>query len=299
MQINISNIPLQQIDDEILRSHGVKLYVLRTDLSNKDISGNKLFKLKYNLLQAKKFKCDTLLTFGGAFSNHIAATAAAGKNFGFKTMGIIRGEKQLPLNPTLQYATECGMQLHYVPRSLYKDKILLNNYVKEQFDDEGIYFIPEGGSNELGVKGCEEITNFIPIDFDYIVVSCGTGATVSGIIRSLKNEQHAIGFQILKGDGYIRNELNKWLANDDKDNWHINEDYHFGGYAKVKQELITFVNDFEKTHNIPLDFVYTAKMMFGTYDLIKTGFFARGKTIVFVHTGGIQGNAGLIFRNVN
>jgi len=287
---------LQQISDPILDEKGIKLYVLRTDLNHPEISGNKLYKLKYNLEEAKKQNKTTLLTFGGAFSNHIAATAAAGKLAGLTTIGIIRGDELLDLNPTLKLAKENGMQLHYVSRELYRDKEALMNYVRTKFG-ENIYVIPEGGSNALGVKGCMEITQSIDIPFDFICAPCGTGATFSGILLSLKDKQQAIGFQVLKAEDYIKKEVQHWLAEFkqiDKGNWSINEAYHFGGYAKVNESLKKFIHEFDSKYHIPLDFVYTGKMLFGIFELIDNNFFTAGSTIVAVHTGGIQGNKGFI-----
>lgn len=348
MQFEPMNIPLQAINDAVTKNHGIRLFILRTDLPhppgvhpdkggrhllsfdklriNKEkgignnllhphIGGNKLFKLKYNLLEAKKNNIKNLVTFGGAFSNHISATAAAGKEYGFKTIGIIRGEVYPELNPTLQFAAECGMELHYVSRILYRNKKELYDYVNQQFSQETFYLIPEGGSNELGVLGCKEITKYINTDFDYVCSPCGTGATMAGITLSLKGSQKAIGFQILKAEGYIKNEVEAWLekeahisiakgsnesGNDTEaiiiqNNWNINEDYHFGGYAKIRSELTGFINWFEATNHVPLDCIYTGKMMFGIYDLIGKGFFKKGETIVAVHTGGLQGNAGMKF----
>jgi 1-aminocyclopropane-1-carboxylate deaminase len=315
MQFEPMNIPLQAINDAVTKSHGIRLFILRTDLNHTHISGNKLFKLKYNLLEAEKKGIKTLLTFGGAFSNHISATAAAGKEYGFKTIGIIRGEAYPELNPTLQFAVECGMELHYVSRTLYRNKKELYEYVNQQFSQETFYLIPEGGSNELGVLGCKEITGYINTDFDYVCSPCGTGATIAGIIMSLKGNQKAIGFQILKAEGYIKNEVEEWLKKQPaiaiatdiigseidtdsataQNNRSINEDYHFGGYAKNQTELTGFINWFAQTNHVPLDFIYTGKMMFGIYDLIGKGFFKKGETIVAVHTGGLQGNAGMGF----
>ncbi len=315
MQFEPMNIPLQAINDAVTKNHGIRLFILRADLNHPTISGNKLFKLKYNLLEAEKNGIKTLLTFGGAFSNHISATAAAGKEYGFKTIGIIRGEAYPELNPTLQFAAECGMELHYVSRVLYRNKKELYDYVDQQFSQEKFYLIPEGGSNELGVLGCKEITQYINTDFDYVCSPCGTGATFAGIALSLKNNQKAIGFQILKAEGYIKNEVETWLKKEasisiakwnvefenqneaiiTQNNWSINENYHFGGYAKNRSELTGFINWFEQTNHVPLDCIYTGKMMFGIYDMIGKGFFKKGETVVAVHTGGLQGNAGMGF----
>lgn len=286
--------PLQQIFEPFLEEKRIQLFVLRTDLNHPAISGNKLYKLKYNIEEAKKQHKDTLLTFGGAFSNHIAAIAAAGKEYGLKTIGIIRGEKSSALNPTLQLAQKNGMQLDFISRELYRNKNALMQYVIEKYKNTA-YIIPEGGSNILGVKGCMEIATNINIPFDYICTPCGTGATVAGIILSLKEKQKAVGFQVLKADGYIRGEVDKWLKEFDseKSNWEIKDDYHFGGYAKLTPELKQFAADFYAKHNIALDYVYTAKMMYGIFELIKKDYFKNDSTIIAVHTGGLQGNEGM------
>jgi 1-aminocyclopropane-1-carboxylate deaminase len=295
MQNDSAIIPLQAIVDDITKEHNIRLFVLRLDLNHPRISGNKLYKLKYNLEEAKKQNKKTLLTFGGAFSNHIAATAAAGKEYEFDTIGIIRGEEYEELNPTLKFAAECGMKLFYISRTLYQNKNELYNYIEEQFSSINYYLIPEGGSNELGIKGCKEIVNDIKIDFDFVCCPCGTGTTLSGLILSLKENQTAIGFQVLKAENYIKEEVENWLEKLNfsyKKNWIINEDYHFGGYAKTKPELVRFIEKFEKKNNVSLDYIYTGKMMFGLYNMIQNGYFKSGQTIVAIHTGGLQGNKG-------
>jgi 1-aminocyclopropane-1-carboxylate deaminase len=302
MQFTPMLIPLQLIEDAVTLHSGVRLFVLRIDLNHPFISGNKLFKLKYNLLEARKNNHTTLLTFGGAFSNHIAATAAAGKEHGFNTIGIIRGEEHTELNSTLKFAVSCGMQLHFVSRNLYRDKDKLYEYVNSKFANDNIYLIPEGGSNILGVNGCKEIIQYVTTDFDYICCACGTGATLAGILFSLQHGQSAIGFQVLKAEDYIKTQVEQFIEAEncfinrecDTPVWNINEEYHFGGYAKVTGELTRFMEEFERNNAIPLDYVYTGKMMFGIYDLIKKDFFKKEQTIIAVHTGGIQGNAGFM-----
>ena len=284
--------PLQQVIEPFLDEKGIRLFMLRTDQNHPEISGNKLYKLKYNLIAAREQKKDTILTFGGAFSNHIAATAAAGKEYGFKTIGIIRGEESSMNNPTLSLAKTNGMHLHFVSRELYRNKAALLEYTEATFGKD-IYIVPEGGSNTEGVKGCMEITSSISIPFDIICCACGTGATLSGIILSLKEGQKALGFQVLKAENYIQQEVKNWLerfAQQDKNNWQINEEFHFGGYAKTSPELSAFIKTFQKKHQIPLDHVYTAKMMYGIMELIKNDHFPKNSTIIAVHTGGLQGN---------
>lgn len=211
-------IPLQKISGSFVSSSGINLFVLRLDKIHPDISGNKWHKLKYNLEEAKKQKKDTLLTFGGAYSNHISATAAAGKEFGFKTIGIIRGEElNENENPTLRFAKECGMKLHFVSREEYR-QIRINEILPIRIlsqlptPDSQLYFLPEGGTNELAIKGCAEILSHIDIPFDYVCCPVGTGGTIAGIISSLNENQKAIGFSVLKDGGFLKAEVEKLLS---------------------------------------------------------------------------------------
>jgi 1-aminocyclopropane-1-carboxylate deaminase len=265
------------------------LYVLRLDLNHPHISGNKLYKLHYNLAELKKQGKDTLLTFGGAFSNHIAATAAAGKENNIRTIGIIRGDELPELNPTLQFAKECGMELHFVARELYRDKEKLNAFVSEKFPDA--YVVPEGGANTPGVAGCKEILKDLEISPDVICCACGTGTTLAGVILSLRDHQQAIGIQVLKAENYIATEIERWLIHfmSSHKNLIVSEEYHFGGYAKTNAELDDFILNFEKEYSIPLDHVYTGKMMYGIMDLLQKNKFKKGQTVIAIHTGGLQG----------
>lgn len=290
-----SIVPLQAIQDSFTEQYNYKLYVLRTDLNHPQISGNKLYKLKHNIAEALKNNKDTLLTFGGAFSNHIAATAAAGKEYGLKTIGIIRGEESANLNPTLTLAKQYGMELHFISRNDYRNKNTLP--LPYTIKQENAYIIPEGGANLQGLKGCMEITESIVLPFDYICTPCGTGTTLAGISLSLNKNQTAVGFQVLKGENYICDAITKQIQeftqNEEVNkNFKIYEDYHFGGYAKRTDKLIEFIHNFEQKHQIPLDYVYTGKMMFGIYDLMSKKQFPQGAIIIAVHTGGIQGNEG-------
>lgn len=284
------NVPLQKVTDSLIEEKALSVIIKREDLIHERISGNKWWKLHYNLDQAAAKQCSTLITFGGAYSNHIAATAAAGKQYGFQTIGFIRGEANQPLNPTLKYAVECGMKLHYVSRSDYRDKTSKAFAVKYLSDFSDYYLIPEGGTNLLAVKGCEEILSDVEIDFDFVCCAVGTGGTISGLINSLKPHQRALGFPSLKGADFLTEEIAKYVNNSQ---WSLNLDYHFGGYAKVNTALIDFINTFKKTHHIPLDPVYTGKMMFGLWDLIEKDYFRRGSTIIAIHTGGLQGIEGM------
>ncbi|WP_375472380.1 1-aminocyclopropane-1-carboxylate deaminase/D-cysteine desulfhydrase [uncultured Nostoc sp.] len=301
--------PLQQINSEIAHYAGVDVYVLRLDLMHPLVNGNKWFKLKYNLLEAKEKNFTTLLTFGGAYSNHIYATAAAGNLFGFRTIGVIRGEERLPLNPTLSFAVQQGMQLVYLNREMYRQRNTpaLQEYLRQRFGE--VFIIPEGGSNLNGVRGCTEIIgNAMPTAgyayvFNRICVACGTATTLAGIALSLHEGQRAIAFPVLKNGAFLAQEIETLLTNylasglpapySSPASWELVCDYHFGGYAKVKNELLLFSQQFTQEHGVPLDYVYTAKMFYGVMDLLKQGFFCRGDSLLLVHTGGLQGNVGM------
>jgi 1-aminocyclopropane-1-carboxylate deaminase len=272
--------------------NGIAVHIKREDLIHPFVSGNKFRKLKYNLLQAKEEQQETLLTFGGAFSNHIAAVAFAGKEKGFKTIGIIRGDElrdKISENPTLQFAENCGMQFEFVSREAYrlKKEISFLEDLKQKFGD--FYLIPEGGTNDLAIKGCEEILTEADAEFDYIGCSIGTGGTICGIINSILPHQKVLGFPALKGD-FLKEEIRNIVKNN---NWELLTDYHFGGYGKVDEELIAFINQFYITNNIPLDPIYTGKMVFGVIDLIHKNYFPPQSKILLIHTGGIQGIQGM------
>ncbi|MBD2533200.1 1-aminocyclopropane-1-carboxylate deaminase/D-cysteine desulfhydrase [Nostoc flagelliforme FACHB-838] len=297
--------PLQQINSEITRNAGVDLYVLRLDLMHPWVNGNKWFKLKYNLLEAKEKDFTTLLTFGGGYSNHIYATAAAGNLFGFRTIGVIRGEERLPLNPTLSFAVQQGMQLVYLNREMYRQRNTpaLQEYLQQRFGE--VFIIPEGGSNLNGVRGCTEIVSNAMLTagyayaFDHICVACGTATTLAGIALSLHEGQRAIAFPVLKNGAFLAQEIETFLTNylasgsPAPSNWELMCDYHFGGYAKVNDELLLFSQQFTQQHGVPLDYVYTAKMFYGVMDLLQQGFFCKGDRLLLVHTGGLQGNVGM------
>lgn len=276
----------QKIDFE--NPYKIELYIKREDVLHNEISGNKFRKLKYNLIEAKKIGFTKLLTFGGAYSNHIAAVAAAGRDYGFETIGVIRGdelqEKYLE-NPTLKKAFENGMQFSFVSRTQYRDKTNPDFLaeLKQQFGD--FYLIPEGGTNELAVKGCEEILTTDDDLFDFICCAVGTGGTISGIINSLQPHQKALGFPALKGD-FLFDEIRKYAKND---RWDLITDYHFGGYAKINEQLKQFMDQFYKKYLITLDPVYTSKLTFGVIDLISKGYFKPYSKILLIHTGGLQG----------
>ena len=271
---------------------GIKLTVKREDLLHPHISGNKFRKLKYNVLEAQKLGKKAVLTFGGAYSNHIAATAAAGKEYGFETIGVIRGEElvnKIGDNPTLTFAQQCGMMLKFVTRDEYRLKSD-SQFVKSLETEFGdFYLVPEGGTNELAVKGCEEILVAEDEKFTHIACSVGTGGTISGLIKSAQPQQKVLGFPALKGEG-LANDICKFAP---PGNWELITAYHFGGYGKITEELIVFINDFYDNTGIPLDPVYTGKLFFGVIDLIHNGHFADNANILLIHTGGLQGITGM------
>ena len=266
--------------------------VKREDLIHPFISGNKYRKLKYNILEAKQRGLDTILTFGGAYSNHIAATAYAGNLFGIKTIGVIRGEelsRNWMLNPTLAQAHRHGMDFRFISREAYRCKSE-SSFLELLNKDLGPYYmIPEGGTNLLAVKGCEEILTPQDKDFDVLCSSVGTGGTLAGIINSSLHYQSIIGFPSLKGD-FLKKDIRNFTA---KENWEINTDYHFGGYAKVSEALIGFINYFKDKTNIPTDPIYTGKLLYGILDLVKNDYFKPGTKILAIHSGGLQGIAGM------
>ena len=272
--------------------NNISVYIKREDLIHPFVSGNKFRKLKYNLLQAKKEKANTVLTFGGAYSNHIAAVAFAGKEQHFKTIGVIRGEElatKVQDNPTLKFAQESGMEFLFVTREEYrlKQEEYFISRLKEQFGS--FYLIPEGGTNALAIQGCSEILTEEDAQFDFVCCAVGTGGTISGIIDSTLPHQKVLGFPALKGE-FLKDEICTFVKNK---NWELVHDYHFGGYGKVNQELVAFINHFYSENKIPLDPIYTGKMVFGILDLIQKNYFREHSKILLIHTGGLQGVAGM------
>lgn len=276
--------------------NGIELWIKRLDELEPKGVGNKIFKLKYNIQKAQQENYESILTFGGAFSNHIAAVAAvvASQNK-LKSIGVIRGEelgenptKTLRQNPTLAQAVQNGMQLEFVSRKLYRDKYnpKFINRLKNKFGE--FYLLPEGGTNELAVKGCEEILTEEDKIFDYIISSVGTGGTLSGIINSSNPSQSIIGFTALKAD--LSSEIENYTQNN---NWKLIEETEFGGYAKINKELVSFINRFTEDFEICLDPVYNAKMMYSIFKKIRNAEFKENSRILAIHTGGLQGISGM------
>lgn len=283
--------PLEKIEDDFLSDRGITLYLKRDDLIEEEISGNKWRKIKYNLEEFFQRGDERILTFGGAYSNHIRAVAAAGKNFAFKTIGVIRGDEFETLNPSLSFAKECGMELHFITREGYKSKNdpEFIKSLKKRFGD--FYLLPEGGSNKFALQGCAEIVEEITENFDLICCPCGTGGTLAGIIKGLNGKNKALGFAALKGADFLKTDIEKLLQEvtpEKYENWEINTDYHFGGYAKHNAALFQFVEEFHQHYGVKLDYIYNAKMMYGLFDLIKNHDRFEGKKIIAVITGGLK-----------
>ena len=290
--MNQMEIPNQKIILPELEKRDIRLFLKREDTIHPFISGNKYRKLKYNLIEAKNKGFNTLLTFGGAYSNHIAATAYAGHESGLKTIGVIRGEELIHSwqeNPTLRLAKEHGMQFHFVSREVYRKKTHPDFIADLEKQFGPFYLIPEGGTNSFAVKGCGEILTKEDAQFDFVCCCVGTGGTISGLINSSLANQTVLGFPALKGD-FLKEDIYTFVQ---KDNWKLISDYHFGGYAKINKELIEFINWFKLKTGIPLDPIYTGKMMFGILDLIKKGKFESGSQILAIHSGGLQGIQGM------
>ncbi|RXR20472.1 1-aminocyclopropane-1-carboxylate deaminase/D-cysteine desulfhydrase [Flavobacterium amnicola] len=270
----------------------ISLYIKREDAIHSFVSGNKFRKLKYNLADVEVKDYDSLVTFGGAFSNHIAAVAFACKEKNINCVGVIRGEElpsKIHENPTLQFAQKNGMKFEFVTREQYreKDTEAFKHYLQSKYGD--CLILPEGGTNALAVKGCEEILQVEEKQFDYICCAVGTGGTIAGLINSVAEHQKVIGFPALKGD-FLQDEIRKFAKNK---NWELMTHYHFGGYGKVTNEFIGFINQFFKQTKIPLDPIYTGKMVFGVLDLIEKDYFPPHSKILMIHTGGLQGVQGM------
>jgi len=287
--------PLTELRDSRLDEAGLQCFVKRDELlanrPDSPLCGNKYRKLYYHLERVKQERLDTLVTFGGAYSNHLAAVAEAAHWLGIKAIGIVRGEEVQPLNYTLQNARKAGMKLVFTDRTHYR---ALTRGEEEVFGiidarPEDTCVLPEGGTHALALRGCAHLMTNIATD--YVTVACGTGGTLAGMITALPEPMTALGFSVLKGD-FMTEAVRQWLPGHHRGTWHINNDYHFGGYGKWQPELLHFMRDFRQRHQISLDPIYTGKMCYGVFDLIRKGYFARGSTITIVHTGGLQGIPG-------
>ena len=287
-QVFFDNITLDKLTGELFNDHAIDVSVLRLDKIHPVISGNKWFKLKYYLEDAVTQKKKNIITFGGAWSNHIVATAAACKLCGLNATGIIRGEEPATVSPTLKQAKEMGMQLIFISREDYKTK-----KIPEIFSPDEYYLIPEGGYGQIGAKGAAEIYGHCDKEnYTQILCAAGTGTMLAGLINEAMSQQKLTGISVLKNnDGLLENV--RCLLKNDSVNFQVIHDYHFGGYAKHTDKLLNFMNKLYDQTGIPSDFVYTGKLFFAVNDLAEKKFFPKGSKLLLIHSGGIQGNASL------
>lgn len=286
------NTALEEIHYSAWQKKGVAVSVLRDDLIHPFMSGNKWRKLKYNIIDFNDSGKKVLLTFGGAFSNHLVAAAAAASEYGFDSIGIVRGEEVD--NPYLNFVKQNGMKLFFISREEYRKKneqetistildlLITKEWIKNR---EDVFLLPEGGANPAAVRGASEIINDIDKEFDWIACACGTGATLAGISQKLSGNQKALGIPVLKADGYMEKEIEKHGGINDR--IILNENYHFGGYAKKNKTLEAFCRDFSAITGIPIEPVYTGKLFYAIDDLIKTNYFKKGEKVTAIHTGGV------------
>lgn len=285
--------PLQKISYKVLSEANVELWLKRDELTHPFLQGNKWRKLKYNLQAAKEQNYDTLISFGGAKSNHIYSLAAAGQLFNFKTVGVIQGYEDLPLTPTLQFAVSQGMRLIFLSKAAYKNRYEteFQSWLKQGFGEH--YQLPDGGCNHLAVKGVAELFDEINQPFDICCVAVGTGCTLAGCVAGAKRNgvKKLAGFSSLKGEDTLSSDVARLLTEygeTDYPDWYINRDYDFGGYGKSTPELQQFISEFQRTQNILLDPIYTSKMLYGILDMVAKNAFPRGTKILAIHTGGLQ-----------
>lgn len=287
---------LTPIQSPFLEKHGVELWLKRDDLLHPIISGNKWRKLKYSLNHALSLNKTTLISMGGAYSNHLHALAYVGRELGLKTVGLIRGEAIE--TPTLRDLKAFGMELRFVSRGDYR---MLREY--KTWDSlpnlsKNEYWLPEGGASTLALQGVSELVGEIEQDYDVLCVACGTGTTLAGLINAAPENVTILGFSALKNAAFLNYDVMQLLC-EPRDNWQIKLDYHHGGFAKTSNELLEFMRQFEAETDIFLEPIYTGKLLFGLYDLIAKNHFSRGQRIVALHTGGLQGRRGFINQHLN
>ncbi|MCG7531453.1 pyridoxal-phosphate dependent enzyme [Psychrobium sp. MM17-31] len=289
--------PLQQLSDPLFDEHRIKVYIKRDDLIHPQISGNKWRKLKYNLLYAKQQGYNEVLSFGGAYSNHIHSLAFAGQANGLKTIGIIRGEYD-PNNPTIRDAKEAGMHIEFVNRSDYRRRFDQDYLSEIQDKYPNALIVPEGGTNDLALLGLAEMVEEIPKEkAQFIITACGSGGTSAGILKAMQPEQTLISIPVLKKADYLKQEIID-LAKCNVHQLQFLTEFHQGGYGKVTPELVTFIEQFETTHAIQLEPIYNGKMMIAFYQLVRENYFKPHSSVTLIHTGGLQGLNGLKQRGI-
>jgi 1-aminocyclopropane-1-carboxylate deaminase len=292
--VDLQQAVVRELGLPLLAAHQLSAGVLRIDKIHATVSGNKWFKLKYSLEQALQEGKTRVVTFGGAFSNHLVAAAYACARLNLQAIGIVRGEQPAQLSPALQDCMRYGMQLHFISREAYRQKESVYAEMKAQFPDA--YLVEEGGCNALGIQGAADIMQLVPAgEYSHLCCAMGTGTMMAGLISAARAGERVEGFSALKVPGPGNNDLQQFIDNatGHRKDYTIHYDYHFGGYARKNPRLIRFMNDFYAATGIPLDFVYTAKMSFGVLDLVEKGYFPNGSRLLLIHSGGLQGNRSL------
>ncbi|WP_349025395.1 pyridoxal-phosphate dependent enzyme [Methyloglobulus sp.] len=284
---------LTKIDDPLLEKHDVNLWLKRDDLLHPVISGNKWRKLKYNLNEALSLGADTIISMGGAYSNHLHVLAYVGKILDLKTIGIIRGERPTSLTPTLEDMENWGMDLRFIPRSDYRHYRSYRHWQDLPGLKPNQFWLPEGGATGLALKGVAELVEEIDIPYDTLCVACGTGTTFAGLINAVSKEVSVLGLAALKNADFLQSDVQSLLTGEFH-LWEIFHAYHFGGFAKLNPKLALFMTEFEQKTSIPLEPVYTGKMLYGLYDLISKDYFKPGHRVIAIHTGGLQGKRGYV-----
>ena len=275
------------VDDISFLYGSVKVSVLRLDKISPVVSGNKWFKLRFYLEEAVKLKKKGIATFGGAWSNHIVATAAICNMYGLKSLGIIRGEEPRNLSLALQQAKQEKMQLHFISRSDYRSQ-----KIPETISIDDYLHVAEGGDGQPGMAGASTILDYCATGFTHCICAAGTGTMLARIIDRISPVQSAIGISVLKNTGELAEKVRS-LAGNIKNNWQITSEFSFGGYAKHDAVLLRFMNEFYRHTNIPSDFVYTGKLFYGVSALIEQNYFPPGSKLLVIHSGGLQGNRSL------
>ncbi len=289
LDINTQAAVIQTVQHPVLEEHDIQLFIKRDDLLHPVISGNKWRKLKYTLAHALSNGHQHLISMGGAYSNHLHALAYVGYKLNTKTTGLIRGEQPAEENQTLTDLRKWGMNIEFVKRSAFRELRKHRSFDAKPAKQYDGYWIPEGGATQDALRGVAEIIDEINCDFDTLALACGTGTTLAGLAKILPRKKRVLGFSALKGGGFLEKDVKKILKDKSLTNWSINFDYHFGGFAKINEELLSFIDEFQTHNNIPLEPIYNGKMLFGLIDLIKKDCFKKGQKIIAIHTGGLQG----------
>lgn len=289
-----NKVDIDQIRIESAREKNISVEMLRLDLIHPLVPGNKLFKLYYFIVEALQSPHKKILTFGGAYSNHLAATAAVCKENNLQCTGIVNGTKPPKLSHTLLFCQQMGMQLEFISREAYKKRNEPADMESNDFAETGLIVIPEGGFSRKGVDGASLISNYYKhLDYTHICCATGSGATLAGLIRASRHGQQIMGFSVVKNRDDFDLKMKAFNDPLKLQNYALVQDYNFGGFAKKTPALIDYMNQFYNDHCIPLDFVYTAKMMFGVNDLLEKNYFPEHAKILCIHTGGLQGNLSL------